>query len=173
MVAPNAHFGYYKDRILEHRLTDDVIRPAKAKGYEKIWLAGVSMGGLGSILYLREHPEYIDGILLLGPYLGDESIVAEISAAGGVEKWEPGPYDGDEDWQRMIWDWLKQYCANPAGKTPIYLGLGNKDRYFAAQKLLADCLPKDRVISVDGGHDAPTFKKIWQNFLDKRILTGS
>jgi len=37
MVAPDTHFGYYKDRTLVERLTEDVIRPAKAKGYEKMW----------------------------------------------------------------------------------------------------------------------------------------
>ena len=128
------------------------------------------MGGLGSIIYLNKHPEYIDGALLLGPYLGNASIIAEISKAGGLKAWSPGSYDGDKDWQRMIWDWLKQYCADPAGRTPIYLGIGNNDRYYNAQKLLADSLPEDRVISVDGGHDAPTFKTIWQKFLDKQIL---
>lgn len=170
MLAPNSHLGYYKDRTLEIRLREDVIRPAIAKGYEKIWLAGVSMGGLGSILYFKKHPEHIAGILLIGPYLGDESIVAEIEAAGGVEKWEPGPYNRDEDWQRMLWDWLKRYCADPAAKTPLYLGIGNQDRYFPAQKLLADRLPKNRVIRIDGGHDALTFTTIWQKFLDKQVL---
>lgn len=172
MVAPNAHFGYYKDRTLIERLTEDVILSAKTKGYEKIWLAGVSMGGLGSILFLIKHPEYIDGVLLLGPYLGDASIGGEISKAGGLKQWDPGPYDGEKDWQRWIWDWLKQYCADPAGRTPIYLGIGNKDPYYDPQKLLADGLPGNRVITVDGGHDAPTFKKIWQIFLDKQILGG-
>jgi len=173
MVAPNAHFGYYKDRTLEERLTEDVILPAKAKGYERIWLVGASMGGLGSILYLRKHPEYIDGVLLLGPYLGDASIVAEISKAGGVKEWNPGIYNGEKDWQRLVWDWLRQCCTNPVGQAPIYLGIGNKDRYYNAQKLLADGLPGDRVITVDGGHYPSTFKKLWQIFLDKDILSGS
>jgi hypothetical protein len=170
MVAPNTHFGYYKDRTLEERLTQDVIRPAKAKGYERIWLAGASMGGLGSILYLRKHPDYIDGVLLLGPYLGNGAMVSEISKAGGLREWNPGPYDGEKDWQRLVWDWLKQCCENPAARAPIYLGIGRKDRYYEAQKLLADGLPPERVITVDGGHDPVTFRKIWEIFLDKQML---
>ncbi|MEW6672436.1 MAG: alpha/beta hydrolase [Thermodesulfobacteriota bacterium] len=173
MVAPNAHFGYYKDRTIDDRLMQDVIRPAKAKGYEKIWLAGVSMGGLGSILFLRNHPKYIDGVLLLGPYLGDASIADEISKAGGLMQWSPGLYDGQKDWQRLIWDWLKQYCAKPDGRTPIYLGVGNDDQYYDVQKLLADSLPANRVIAVEGGHSPATFKKIWQIFLDKHVLSAS
>jgi pimeloyl-ACP methyl ester carboxylesterase len=172
MVAPDTHFGYYKDRTLEERLTEDVIKPAKASGYEKIWLVGVSMGGLGSVLYLRKHPEYFDGVLLLGPYLGGKSIVAEISKAGSVKEWNPGLYDGEKDWQRLIWDWLKQYCSDPAGRTPIFLGIGNQDRYYDAQKLLADGLPEDRVIIIAGGHRPSTFKRIWDIFLEKQILGG-
>ncbi|MDF1590924.1 MAG: alpha/beta hydrolase [Desulfobacterales bacterium] len=171
MIAPNTHFGYYKDRTLEKRLTEDVIRPAKANGYEKIWLAGVSMGGLGAILYLIKHPENIDGVLLLGPYLGDASIAAEISKAGGLKPWDPGPYDGETDWQRLIWDWLKQNGANPAGQAPVYLGIGNHDRYYDAQKLLAESLPEDRVIIIAGGHRPSTFKRIWDIFLDKHRLS--
>ena len=170
MVAPNAHFGYYRDRTLDERLTEDVIRPAKAEGYEKIWLVGASMGALGSIFYLKQRPEHVNGILLIGPYLGDADIIEEISAAGGLRRWNPGPYDEEKDWQRGVWDFLKQCCANPAARAPIYLGLGRKDRYSDAQKLLAQELPEDRVIRVDGGHDAATFKKIWQIFLDREKL---
>lgn len=173
MLAPNTHFGYYRHRTLEKRLTQDVIRPAKANGYEKIWLAGVSMGGLGSIFFLRKHPEHIDGVLLLGPYLGGRSIANEISRAGGIKNWIPGPYNAEKDWQRLIWDWLKQYCADPVGPAPIYIGIGDNDPYYKPQKLLADSLPEDRVISVSGGHDAAAFKSMWQIFLDRKILSGS
>jgi len=27
----------------------DVIAPARAKGYQRIWIAGISMGGLGAV----------------------------------------------------------------------------------------------------------------------------
>jgi len=173
MVAPNAHFGYYKDRNLEVRLTEDVIGPAKAQGYEKIWLVGASMGGLGSIFYLRKHPEYVAGVLLLGPYLGDAPIASEISQAGGIKAWNPGSYDGERDWQRRVWDWLKRYCAAPDGRVPIYLGIGKQDRYYNGQKLLADALPAERVIVVDGRHGPTTFKKIWEIFLERNILSNS
>ena len=170
MVAPNAHFGYYEDRTLEERLTEDVIKPAKASGYEKIWLVGVSMGGFGSILYLKNHTEDITGVLTLGPFLGYQSIIDEISKAGGLKQWTPGPYDKDEDWQRMLWDWLKQYNGKLDGRPPIYLGIGDDDPYYVGQELLASYLPQDRVIVTDGGHRFSTFKKIWDIFLDNQIL---
>ena len=50
------------------RLKEDVINPAKEKGYTKIWLVGISLGGLGSLLYAMEHPSDIEGMLVLAPY---------------------------------------------------------------------------------------------------------
>lgn len=175
MVAPNAHFLYYENRTLDERLTEDVIKPAKASGYEKIWLVGVSMGGLGSLLYLKQHPEIIDGVLALGPllddsFIGNGAIIDEISAAGGIDTWEPGNYDPEDDWPRMLWDWLKAYNHNSGDQPPIYLGIGDDDPYYDAHELLASDLPRDRVIIIDGGHRFSTFKKIWDIFLDNQIL---
>ncbi len=170
MTAPDLNFAYYKQRTLVERLNLDVIGPAKAKGYEKIWLVGVSMGGLGSILYLLHSELSIDGILLLGPYLGEPSILTEISVAGGLKKWDPGTYDGNIDWQRMVWDRLKRICEHPAETIPLYLGVGQDDLFYEGQKLLADSLPPDRVITVPGGHRLGTFKKIWDIFLGRNIL---
>lgn len=44
IVAPNAHYGYYKSRTLVERLYRDIIEPAQRRGYRRIWLAGFSMG---------------------------------------------------------------------------------------------------------------------------------
>ena len=107
MVAPGAHYGYYKDRTLIERLRADVIQPAKARGYDRIWLVGVSMGGLGSVLYQNRHPEDISGLLTLGPFLGYDKILDEIIAAGGVDRWQPGSFDKEKDWQRAMWQGLK------------------------------------------------------------------
>jgi len=170
MVAPNTHFGYYNDRSLNIRLKEDVILPAKAMKYEKIWLVGTSMGGLGSILYLKEHRKDIDGILLLGPFLGDRLIIDEISSAGGLDQWEPGDFDEEEDWQRMLWQCLKECNRQGSVDPPIYLGIGTEDLYYRAQKLLASSLSPECVIEVSGKHRFSTFKRIWDIFLDRQIL---
>ena len=165
MVAPGAHFGYYKDRTLEQRLRTDVILPAMTRGYERIWLVGVSMGGLGSILYMRQHPEDVDGVLTLGPFLGYDRIIDEIIDAGGVSRWQPGETDTNKDWQRGIWYWLKQRNRQPDA-APLFLGYGTGDPYVRAHELLAADLPAERSIAVSGGHSFATFKKIWEMFLD-------
>ena len=171
MVAPEAHFGYYQNRTLWKRLKVDVIEPAKARGYENIWLVGVSMGGLGSLLYMKENPEDIDGVLVMGPFLGDPNgIIREIENAGGVHQWEPGDYDEYEDWQRMLWHFLKDYGNTEHRQVPLYLGMGEDDPYFDSQKLLADYLPAEQVLQVDGGHFLSTFKKLWLAFLDQHKL---
>jgi predicted esterase len=168
MVAPNAHFGYYAGRTLLERLKADVIDPARAQGKNNIWLVGFSMGGLGSLLYLREHPQDVQGLCLVAPFLGDDPIIEEIRAAGGVRSWSPGAYDPDEDYQRMLWHWIKENVRGDA-PVPIYLGCGTEDGHAAANALLAELLPEDHVVQIPGGHDYPTFKALWDRFLESRI----
>ena len=168
MVAPNSHFAYYSERTLIERLRQDVILPAKNKGYKKIWLVGPSMGGLGSLLYVREHPEDIDGVYLISPFLGDHEIISEIDRQGGLGHWKPGDYSADEDWQRMLWHWIKTEVAGQ--NTPLlYLGYGNDDMYVNAQRLLATVLPESHIFRLDGGHDYETFKALWLNFLERDV----
>ncbi len=168
MVAPNSHFAYYSERTLINRLRQDVILPARNKGYKKIWLVGPSMGGLGSLLYVLEHPEDIDGIYLISPFLGDDEIINEINDQGGLGNWQPGAYSRDEDWQRMLWHWIKTDVARQT-TPPIYLGYGIDDMYVNAQRLLATVLPESHISQRDGGHDYETFKALWLNFLERDV----
>lgn len=164
MAAPDAHLGYYMDRSMIARLKEDVIDPAKARGCRNIWLIGASMGGLGAILYLKEHPEEISGVYLMAPFLGTQSILDEIEAAGGLSRWKPGVYQDEDDWQRMLWTWLKTEVAGHPEKV-VYLGYGTEDFYGKGSQLLTEVLPPDRVYAVPGGHDYPTFKALWKIFL--------
>jgi pimeloyl-ACP methyl ester carboxylesterase len=167
MVAPNAHMAYYYGRTLDKRLKADVIEPARAAGYTNIWLVGVSMGGLGSILYLLNYPEDsgIAGIVLMAPFLGEREILHEIIQAGGVRKWEPGDYD-DSDWQRLLWHWLKKYDLQQDRLPPIYLGYGDDDAYAMGQELLATILPRDHVVVIEGTHSVGTVKELWALMLN-------
>ncbi len=166
MVAPNAHVGYYVAESLVSRLKTDVIDPAKAQGCRRIWLVGASMGGMGALWYTRLHPEDIDGVYVIAPFLGDAEIIGEIAEAGGVRNWSPGPYDPSEDWERLLWDWLKTDAGNPDASVPLYLGYGKEDRFVEAHRLLAAILPPERVYAVDGGHDPETMRRLWLRFLD-------
>lgn len=164
IIAPNAHFGYYRSRTFETRLKEDIIDPARRQGYEHIWLAGFSMGGLGCILYLRKYPNDVDGILLTSPYLGGRSILREIGDAGGVGPWQRLS-DSPDDWERMLWSWIKKHDFY--SEPPVWLGYGDDDTLIAAgPDFLAARLPAGRAFTVHGQHDLDTFKTIFLHQLD-------
>jgi pimeloyl-ACP methyl ester carboxylesterase len=165
MAAPNAHFGYYERGNLVLRLKEDVIDPARARGLRKIWLVGVSMGGLGALLYLMERPEDIAGVYLISPFLGTQYFLDEIKTAGGVNRWDPGSYNAELDWQRMLWHWLKTDLADHRDKI-VYLGYGTEDTYKSGPQLLATLLPPSHVYAISGAHDYQTFKTLWKVFLE-------
>lgn len=160
VVVPDAHFGYYKSRTLEDRLRNDIIKPARQKGYQQIWLAGFSMGGLGSLFYLRQYKDDVDGVILVSPFMGWDAILDEISSAGGIQRWIPKK-DSD-NWQYLIWTWVKKYASSPAEYPPIFLGYGTDDGMTGkGPAFLRDILPPNRVFTAPGKHDYDTFKAIW------------
>ena len=164
VVAPDADFAYYQSQTFDVRLKEDIIDPARRQGYEHIWLAGFSMGGLGSLIYLRRYPEDIDGVLLTSPFLGWPGIHAEIRSAGGVAAWQQTS-DDPRDWERMIWSWIKSHAS--AAAPPIWLGYGRGDLLAAdGPPLLATVLPPERVFTVPGNHTIATFKAIFLRHLD-------
>jgi pimeloyl-ACP methyl ester carboxylesterase len=185
MISVDAHIGYYVNATIVTRLKEDVIGPARAKGYEHIWLIGNSLGGFGSLSYAWQHPNDISGVVLLGPFLGERKLIEEIRSSGGLRRWEPGevPLKTREDAEKHIWIWLKERsqqgqlragdkdCLKKQGCVPkIYLGYGTNDRFTYSQDLLASLLPPEQVIAIDGGHDWTTWKKLWDRFLDQNIF---
>ena len=171
VVAVDAHLAYYMKRTIVDRLHEDVIGPARAKGYKKVWLVGVSMGGLGALLYAERHPEDVAGICLIAPFLGSKATLKEIQDAGGLRAWSPHEPLDPEDYQRSVWKWLKANAAEAANHPiPIYLGYGTDDAFAGANALLGDTLPPGRVFKEKGGHDWPVWKKLWSDFLGRAAL---
>lgn len=164
VVAPDIHYGYYQAKTFDIRLKEDIIDPARRQGYEKIWLAGFSMGGLGCLIYLRNHAADVDGVLLTSPFLGWPAIHRDIQRAGGIASWtETG--DDPDDWERMIWTWIKK--RDVGASPPIWLGYGSGDMLSAnGPALLASVLPSEHVFSVPGNHTLSTFKTIFLRHLD-------
>lgn len=160
MIAADAHFGYYMSETIVDRLHEDIIGPARARGYERIWLLGISAGGLGAGLYADAHPGMVDGLILLAPYPGDEALVQDIADAGGLAAWR-GDSTAGKDWQRRHWRWLKETTGK--GDSPrIVLGFGRDDRFAEAGELLARQLPSERVFRVNGGHRWPVWRNLWE-----------
>jgi len=182
VVAADAHLGYYIDGTIFTRIREDVIAPARAKGYVQIWLVGNSLGGYGAISYLRLHPEDITGVVLLGPFLGERSVINGIKQAGGLLQWDPGAVEQTtkDGWEKMLWLHLRDCLkAREQGRgdegrqgcfSRTYLGYGRDDRFTYGQDYLATLLPSEHVAAIEGGHDWSTWYKLWDRFLDQRIF---
>jgi pimeloyl-ACP methyl ester carboxylesterase len=163
IVGVDAHLAYYVKRTVIARIRDDVVarRPGRMP-----WLVGVSMGGLGALLYEKTHPGEAAGLVLLAPFLGDNKIIAEIAAAGGLRSWEPGAI-AQGDYQRELWLWIKQGGLD---RVPVFIGWGTEDRFAAADALLADALPHARRFTAPGGHLWTTWNVVFAGLLDAGAL---
>ena len=168
MVAAQATLGYYARGSFPERLATDVIGPARARGYEQVWLVGMSMGGLGTVYYARAHTAHVTGILALAPYLGDSDLTDEIRAKGGLAHWQAPPRVEvlDEDnYQREIWRWLQALTRGQEPGPNIYLGYGRSDKLARQDELLAAALPQGHTYLVDGAHDWKTWTILLGQFL--------
>lgn len=169
LVAVDAHVGYYRNRSVVVRLDEDLVAPLRERG-EKVWLAGISLGGIGSLLYAAEHPERVSGLVLLSPFLGEKELLEEIQRAGGPLAWQPPAEIAADDWQRRVWSFLKDWHASKGPKPAIYLGFGSGDDFAEGNRLLAGILPPEHVRELPGGHDWKTWKQLWQAFLAADIF---
>lgn len=159
IVAADAHLGYYARRVVHTRLRDDVLAPARARGRSVVWLGGISLGALGSVILGCELPSEADGLILIAPYLGPDSLIREIENAGGLTAWSPPEALHGFP---LLWAWLRGYADPAAARPPLILGYGASDRYHRAHRLLADVLAPDRVLVQPGGHDWSTWHELWK-----------
>ena len=163
----DAHIGYYEERTIIDRLQADVIEPARAHGYRRIWLVGISVGGFGAMIHARAHPGAVDGIVVLAPYLGQRSVVDEVRQAGGLRAWKAP--EGElplDQMERTLWRWLQGAAERGAERPPLYLGYGRSDRFIDAHELLAAALPPSHVYTVPGGHDWAPWRMLWNQMLE-------
>ncbi len=166
--AVDATMGYYMKGTLLDRLEADVVTPAKARGYQEIWLVGPSMGGLGSLLYSRMHSAEVTGVLAIAPFLGDQDLIEEIAAAGGLSQWQAPPRVdamSPDNYQRELWRWLQAATKGREPAPSIFLGYGTSDRLSRADSLLAEALPASRVFLTTGGHEWPAWRRVLASFL--------
>ena len=172
IVGVEAHLGYYRDRTLLARIREDIVAPARMKGYRQIWLVGISLGGLGAALYDAAYPGEVTGIGMLAPYLGEGYLLEEIERAGGLAKWRPVPVAGDVD--QEIWQQLASYADASRSDGRVFLGFGTEDRFAAINRFFGALLPSGQVVSTPGGHDWQTWRKLWDAMLaDPRFAASA
>ena len=152
------------DHTVVSVLHNEVVQPARTQGYRSVWLAGISLGGFSALHYAAHHADQLAGLWLLAPYPGTGDVLAEIHAAGGAASWcQQQPSNEDE---RAWWQWLGRESLKTERTIPVYLGTGNADRFLRGQRLLSDLLPKDHTRMLPGRHEWPTWKALWDDWLD-------
>lgn len=170
LCLADAHVGYFQERTVFERLRADVFAPARAAGYRRVDVLGISLGGFCALGHAVRHPGEIDRIVLLAPYLGGRIALAEIEAAGGPRAWQartPRPAPGS-DLEREVWHWLAD-PRRPASP-PLWLGFGQGDRFGDAHERLRALLPEGRSLDIPGGHDWPVWRVLWQQALARGVL---
>lgn len=167
VLALDAHVDLYLERADIERVLHHTLDEARAQGYRRIWLLGISLGGSGAMICATQRIAEIEGIFLLAPFLGTRGIIAEVEAAGGLHNWRTGNI-GSRDHERVLLEQIRHMTAGANGFPPIYLGYGSEDRYRGASIMLAERLAQPRVSVVPGGHDWDTWILLWRRLLGKQ-----
>lgn len=171
VLALDAHVDLYLDRADIERVLHHTLDEVRARGYRRIWLLGISLGGSGAMICATQRMAEIEGIFLLAPFLGTRGLIAEVGAAGGLGQWQPGEI-APRDHERAMLEQLRDKLLHAAGFPPIYLGFGSEDRYRGASMMLAEGIGGHRVTVMAGGHDWETWRALWHKLLDKQYFTA-
>jgi pimeloyl-ACP methyl ester carboxylesterase len=165
VLAVDLHTGYYTGGRFDERLRVDIVEPMRARGYRAVWLAGISLGGFGSMMYAKAQPQHVDGIVALAPFVASNRVLEEVRAAGGIATWNEPVVDGD--WQRDLLRWLKGYGDPQAKRPPLYVGYGSEDGFAEFNAAVGAVLPPGHVRVAPGGHDWPPWKQLWSEFANQ------
>ncbi|MDQ3038148.1 MAG: lysophospholipase [Myxococcota bacterium] len=170
LVAVATHLYDYRDESIVDRVHEDIVLVARERGYERIWMVGVSMGALGAILTARAHPEDVDGLVLVSPYLGTagfaETFEREVARHGDLGAWARQTEDRPVRISRVlhdprpVWRWLAGYLISPEAMPPLWIAYGRDDRFAAAQRILAGAVSPEQAFVVEGRHDWETWRRI-------------
>ncbi len=160
VVAVEAHFKYYQNKTVIDRVHHDIVLPAIASGYEEIYFAGNSLGGLGSLLYLKEHPDMVKAIVVLAPYLGE---------ADEYQYLLDGSPRNEEKIKIDLWPWITSLPQNQREK--IFLAYGLSDKFAESNTLFSSYLPEGHSLTIKGDHLWTTWKKLWPDIVCNMLTT--
>lgn len=160
VVLTGLTLPFYKQGHAAQRVHDDVIARYRKK-HQTLWLAGISLGGMGVLLYDRQFPGDAAGMLLMSPYLGDDAIRERIRAAGGLAQWNPGPKQkiNADNFQHELWRYLQDWRNHPQRTRTTWLAYGADERFRKPIEMVTPMLPPDHVIMLPGSHNW----KLWNH----------
>jgi len=139
-------------------LAEEVLPPLRQR-YRRLWLGGISMGGLLALAQAQRDPAGLAGLCLLAPYPGSRLTTNAIARAGGLDAWLPTPAQAD-DLEFQLWQALREGQPD----LPVFLGLGRDDRFADAMRLLARRLRRAALHEVPGGHDWDAWLPLCRQF---------
>lgn len=128
--------------------------------YTRLWLGGISLGGLLALLQAQRDPAGLQGLCLFAPYPGSRLTTNAIERAGGLAAWTPDDAQR-EDVEFQLWLNLRE--GRPS--MPTFMGFGRDDRFAGTMRPLARCLSGSTVHEVPGGHDWTAWFPLWQTCL--------
>jgi pimeloyl-ACP methyl ester carboxylesterase len=141
-------------------IVEQILLPARAN-YGKVWLGGISLGGLLALCLNADHPGVVDGLCLIAPYPGSRLTTNAIDRAGSLDSWQ-ATAEQLSDPEFRAYRWLK---APPAG-FPVFVGYGSEDRFAPGMQSIAKRFPERARQTLPGGHDWPVWQVLWEHFLD-------
>ena len=161
LVLGETRAAWFADGSMVGRIEDAVVAPARGRGHTRIWLAGISLGGLAAVCYSARHEDELEGLALISPYPATREVLREMDAAGGPQEWQPEiPPEGDLE--REAWRWL---ADGGARRAPVHCYIATEDRFVDGQRRMASTLDPDRVHEMPGGHDWAAWRALWDEFL--------
>lgn len=165
LVAVDLNLASISSGTAGEALDTQIIAPARRQGYEKIWLGGISLGGLLALCQVADLPDSVDGLCLLAPYPGSRLTAQAIARASGMQRWQADA-EQLEDPEFRAWRWLQ----NPPDDFPVFVAYGTEDRFAGGMAQIAACFPASARHTVPGGHDWPVWQVLWEHFLDSGKL---
>jgi len=161
VVLAEVRAAYFSDASIVQRIRASVVEPARAEGLARVWLAGVSLGGLACLCHAARHGD-VERMALFAPYPGTRELLREIDEAGGIERWDAAAKPLDPE--REAWRWLRDHGPR-AQRLDCWFASG--DRFAAGQRRIAMRLPAAAVHEVAGEHEWKDWRGMWNDFLER------
>lgn len=168
VVLAGLTLPFYKQGQAPQRLHDEVIQRYR-KANQPLWLAGISLGGMGVLLYDRQYPDDAAGLLLMSPYLGEDDVREDIRAAGGLAHWKPEsvPEIETASFSQDLWLYLKRWSNRPQRTSTIWLAYGAEEKFRKSNEMIAPMLSTDHVIMLPGKHDWDLWQRAFPALLKR------
>lgn len=148
-VFADAHLTYYREQTVAERVAADILDVASGRGYDEIWLVGISLGATGAVETARARPAIVDGLVLVAPFLAPGDRV--VPAFDGTLAPPPRRHLLVHVTPRARW--LEDRALT--GDIPVLVGFGSEDRFVREHRRLASLFGSRRVVEIEGGDDWP------------------